>query len=1000
MGRRAGVIAAGGEGTGKGVGGVMSGEQWLHGKQPWWSRQANASRVSDEGDGARWGGWPMRHYWRQSILAQLLSAYLLFVVIVVSSGVGFNLFIQQRLQHDVQTADQALAQEIALETSLQLTDAETSLVKLGQLVAQTSSSAQITTLFRAYQAAQAQVEYVYWLDPVGALKVVWPKTSDLGVGSEFSPPDVVQRAIASADPVYEVGIAVTATFSAGVIIAEPVRTLDGGLIGIVAINVSLFELSEPLTTVVNAQLHDGRHLNISIIDSEGELIATPDHKRVLQTVLDELPGADQALHGRVDSRLGTGPDGQNWLFSSVPVPYTGWAVIVQRPASEALSVITQFRIWLWITVALFAIGGLLFWLMLINRVIGPLHTLASQHQTLPTSEQAIHAHATTLAQRNDEMGGLARSLVRLERDGLEKLGELRTLLETSNAVVSSLDPYAVVGTIIREARRLVDAQAAAALAPDDEGRLRVLVSDGHSEKFDRALSLSAEDNSSSAMQAWRNGKPTQRILGPDIPSLAYNEGFRSVLAIPIISRHAGGLVLLTHRTDPVAFTETEVDLLLTFANYAALAWEHAVLYERSDERLREVAQENQQLYQRAAQEKQTLEAIMGSMTDGLALTGPDGAILYANHGASLIAGITSATLERQPISQLYDALCAQAAEPADAERLRAWSAAWSAAAGETSGDAAPDTVIQIRGYDRRRAIHLRLFDVGDESGRVIGRGLLLRDVTRERELDDFKSALLAAVGHELRTPLAAIKGHASTLLQEDVTWPQADQQHFLQTISNEADRLAQLVSNLLDLSRQEAGLLLLKRSPTSVQEMVAQVVARLQRPGVRLSYAIPDDLPLVEVDSARLDVVLHNLLTNALTYGENEAQVTAFRRDAMVVVAVTDNGPGVAPDELPHLFERFYRTQHAREHHSGGAGLGLAICKAFVEAHGGAIWAEASAQGTTIAFTLPLVAPAPLRLPESSGTHEAPAAQPTTPHATASATTDQTAAKEPEPTTA
>jgi len=937
----------------------------------------------------------MRHYWRQSILAQLLSAYLLFVIIVVSSGAGFNLFIQQRLQGDVQTADQALAQEIALETSLQLTDAETSLVKLGQLVAQTSSPSDVTALFRAYQAAQAEVEYVYWLDPVGALKVAWPQTSELGVGSEFSPPEVVQRAIASADPVYEVGIAVTTTFSAGVIIAEPIRNFDGRLIGIVAINLSLFELSEPLATVVNAQLHQGRHLLISIIDSQGELIATPDHQRVLQTVLDELPGADQALHGRVDSRLGTGPDGKNWLFSSVPVPYTGWAVIVQRPASEALAVIDQFHIWLWTTVALFALGGMMFWLILLSRVIRPLHTLAIQHQTLPTSEQAIHAHATSLAQRNDEMGGLARSIVRLERDGLEKLGELRTLLETSNAVVSSLDPYAVVGAIIREARRLVNAQAAAALAPDEQGRLHVLVSDGHSETFDHALSLSTEDMTSSAMQAWRNGKPTQRILGPDIPSFAYNEGFRSVLAIPIISRHAGGMVLLTHRTEPVVFNDNEVDLLLTFANYAALAWEHAVLYERSDERLREVAQENKLLYQQAAQEKQTLAAIMGSMTDGLALTGPDGTILYANHGASLIAGIASATLEHQPISQLYDALGAQAAEPADAERLRAWSAA-----GGAAGDSAdaPDTVVQIRGYDRRRAIHLRLFDVGDESGRVIGRGLLLRDVTRERELDDFKTALLAAVGHELRTPLAAIKGHASTLLQEDVTWPQEDQQHFLQTISSEADRLARLVSNLLDLSRQEAGLLLLKRSPTSLQAMVAQVVERLQRPGVRLSYAIPDDLPLVEVDSARLDVVLHNLLTNALTYGDNEARITAFRRDAQVVVAVTDNGPGIAPDELPHLFERFYRTQHAREHHSGGAGLGLAICKAFVEAHGGSIWAEASAQGTTIAFTLPLVAPALPCAPESRA---APTLDATTvAQPTELAVAGQVADKTPEPTTA
>ncbi len=258
---------------------------------------------------------------------------------------------------------------------------------------------------------------------------------------------------------------------------------------------------------------------------------------------------------------------------------------------------------------------------------------------------------------------------------------------------------------------------------------------------------------------------------------------------------------------------------------------------------------------------------------------------------------------------------------------------------------------------------MRLFDVGDESGRAIGRGLLLRDVTRERELDAFKTTLLAAVGHELRTPLAAIKGHASTLLQEDVSWSVADQRHFLRTISGEADRLAQLVSNLLDLSRQEAGLLLLNRGPTRVQDLVGQAIERLSHPGVMIAVLIPEDLPLVHVDSARIEVVLHNLVANALVYGEGEVHITAERRDDVMVVAVSDNGPGIAPDELPHVFERFYRARHGRQQHSGGTGLGLTISKAFIEAHGGVIWTQSSVRGTTFSFSLPLVSPAVAAVP-------------------------------------
>jgi PAS domain S-box-containing protein len=801
----------------------------------------------------------------------------------------------------------------------------------------------MTTLLQAFRSARSDVDHVSWLDPFGGLRVSWPQNAFVP-GAEFSPPDVIQRARTSSAPVFEVGIAAETTLNAGVIIAQPARDSNGTLIGIVAASLSLVELSVPLKTVVEAQQRQGRQLMISIIDDRGRLIATPNSRRILWTVLDELPGADQALNGSAASNVSPGPDGQDWLLSAVPVPNAGWAVIVQRPTSEALAVVEQFHLWLLIAALLFAVGGLLFWLLLLLRVIRPLHTLARQHQTLPASAESITSDG--LALRGDEVGDLARSLVRLERDGLEKLAELRTLLETSNAVVSSLEPRAVVSKIIAEVRRLVNVQAAAVLLPDEQGVLHVLVSDGHSPRYNEGLSLSPQNISSSAISALRDGKPVQKLLGPwqPMPSLSYDEGFRSVLAIPIISRHAGGVVLLVHRTEPRSFNQNEIDLLLTFANYATLAWEHAVLYERSDERLREVARENEQLYQQASEEKQKLEAIMESMSDGLILTGTDGTVLYANMGATTIAGLPGDSLENQPIHMLYDALCAAVAEPIQRERLLA--------SIETSADST-ECLVEIQQNERRRALHLRQFAVGDISGRAIGRGLLLRDVTREREVDEFKTTLLAAVGHELRTPLAAIKGHASTLLQEDVSWSQADQRHFLQTISSEADRLALLVSNLLDLARQEAGLLLLRRSPARVQDIVDRIIKRLS-PEAALSVAIPADLPSIDIDSARIEIVLSNLIANSLLYGGNQVCITAEQCDESMIISVADNGPGIADDELPHVFERFYRARQSRQHHSGGTGLGLAISKAFIEAHEGHIWAESSTQGTKISFSLPL----------------------------------------------
>ena len=887
----------------------------------------------------------MRQFMRRSLLLQLLSVYLLFVTVVLLGGIGVNAVIEQQLRNDVQAADQALGQEVALETSLHLRDAENALVMLGKLTLQDKTPDTMARDFQTFQAARSDVDHVYWLDPLGSVLLSWPQGM-IKVGAEFSPPGVVEQALIATKPVFEVGIvgiAAKNVINPGVIIAEPLRISGGQLVGIVAASFSLVELSVPLSRVVQAQKQQGRQLMISIIDGDGVLIATPERKRILQTVLDELPGAEEALLGHTASRLGTGTDGRSWLFSAVPVPDVGWAVVVQRPTDEALAAVAQFHFWLLTTALLFTLGGLLFWLLLLNRVIRPLHTLATQHQKLPASEQSIPVQATILARRIDEVGDLSRSLIRLERDGIKKLGELQTLLETSNVVVGSLDPHAVVGKIIRETQRLVDVQAAAVLLPDEQGVLHVLVSDGHSEHYDQVLALSPENVHSAAVQAFKTGKPVQKLLGP--PSFSYDDGFRSALAIPIISRHAGGVVLAVHRSQPRPFNQSEIDLLLMFANYATLAWEHAVLYERSDERLREVANENEQLYRQASEEKQKLAAIMGSMSDGLVLTGIDGTVLYANQGASTITGLPSKELEGRSISMLYDALRAAMVNAAEGERHFSQA--------EFTRDA--EIIIAIQQEKRQRAIHLRQFDVSDESGRAIGRGLLLRDVTREREIDEFKTTLLAAVSHEVRTPLAAIKGYSSTLLQEDVTWPPEDQRHFLQTINDEVDRLVQLISNLLDLSRQEAGLLLLNRIPVRVQDLVAKVSKHFYSPGVTITMQIPDDLPLVNVDSGRIEIVLHNLIANGLVYGEGEVCIRAERREDTIVVSVTDNGPGIDPDELPHVFERFYRAQRGLQQHSGGTGLGLTICKAFIEAHKGVIWAESSMQGATIAFSLPLL---------------------------------------------
>src|SRR5205085_2925834 len=160
---------------------------------------------------------PMLHFVRRSLLIQLLSVYLLFVVIVLIGGVGVDAVVEQQLGNDVQASDQALAQEIALETSLRLSGAENSLAELGELARQAGTPDAMARTFHAFQAARSDVDHVYWLDPLGTLLVSWPKEGAT-LGSEFSPPDVVQRARQHRDPVFEVGIAAEATRNPDVII--------------------------------------------------------------------------------------------------------------------------------------------------------------------------------------------------------------------------------------------------------------------------------------------------------------------------------------------------------------------------------------------------------------------------------------------------------------------------------------------------------------------------------------------------------------------------------------------------------------------------------------------------------------------------------------------------------------------------------------------------------------------------------------------------------------
>lgn len=223
----------------------------------------------------------------------------------------------------------------------------------------------------------------------------------------------------------------------------------------------------------------------------------------------------------------------------------------------------------------------------------------------------------------------------------------------------------------------------------------------------------------------------------------------------------------------------------------------------------------------------------------------------------------------------------------------------------------------------------------------------------------FKTQFLAMVSHELRSPLTSIKGFASTLIAGDVVFDSAQQQEFLVIIDQEADKLIELVDQLLNLSHLQAGTLQIHCAPVSLQESLTLGRAQLQALTAHHQLVLPssDHLPLVIADSARIAQVITNLISNAVKYSPEHTPITLSARqiEGFVEVSVTDQGEGIPDQDREKVFEAFEQLE--TKSHLTGVGLGLAICKGLVEAHGGRIWIEDRPEpGTTVSFTLPIAA--------------------------------------------
>jgi two-component system sensor histidine kinase KdpD len=227
------------------------------------------------------------------------------------------------------------------------------------------------------------------------------------------------------------------------------------------------------------------------------------------------------------------------------------------------------------------------------------------------------------------------------------------------------------------------------------------------------------------------------------------------------------------------------------------------------------------------------------------------------------------------------------------------------------------------------------------------------------ETEQLRNSLLSSVSHDLRTPLAAITGAASSLMDDETALEAATRHEMAQTIYEEAGRLNRLLRNLLDMTRLESGALQVNKELQPLEEVIGAALSRLDEALADrvVNIQLPDEVPFVPIDSVLIEQVFINLLENAIKYTpvNSPIDLSASTDNKTVTISIADRGPGLPPGDEQRIFEKFYRASAPAARNGSGVGLGLTICRGIVEAHGGRIWAEnRSGGGAVFRFTLPI----------------------------------------------
>jgi two-component system phosphate regulon sensor histidine kinase PhoR len=343
-------------------------------------------------------------------------------------------------------------------------------------------------------------------------------------------------------------------------------------------------------------------------------------------------------------------------------------------------------------------------------------------------------------------------------------------------------------------------------------------------------------------------------------------------------------------------------------------------------------------------EKAKLEAVVSGMFEGVILTNGKGEIVLANPSIRKLFMVDSSPEGRVPIEMVRNATIQDIVERVIKEKQRLTTK-------EIIINIPEEKIIQINGVPVL------------ENGKLEGVILVFHDITELRRLERVRQDFVANVSHELRTPVSNIKGYAETL-KEGAINDKNNAKDFVEIIYRDSERLAQLIDDLLDLARIESGKMKMVFLPIDVnstlERSIAIIANQAKEKAISIKLQAPVSLPKILADEARISQVLINLLDNAVKYTKTGGVVTisARQKDRYVQIDVSDTGIGIPEEDMPRIFERFYRVDKARSRELGGTGLGLSIVKHIVQAHGGEVWVKSLVgHGSTFSFIIPKFSP-------------------------------------------